>query len=103
MTAAQIALSAPAVDGRVAVQHLAPESAARHAEYVVAARHRREVAGDQQRAAFAGGKAQKAYDAVLGVVGIAPGKPGGIEIALILRGRRAVAAIEVAHPGLNAA
>ena len=60
LDAAQIALSAAAVDGRVAVQHFAPEAAARHAEDVVTTRYRSEVAGDQHRAALGGEAAQQA-------------------------------------------
>src|SRR5205823_11268959 len=82
LDAAEVANAAAAVDRRVAVQALAPETAVRRADDVIVPRKRREIAYDRQRLACAR-FTQETDDARFGVVVVDPCETGAIEIDLI--------------------
>src|SRR5437016_12754810 len=82
----EVALAAAAVVGGVAVEPLAPATAARHADAIGLARHRREVARHQGELA-GGAAAQERDHADVGVVTVDPLDAAFRELKLVQRRR----------------
>src|SRR6185503_14728667 len=99
--AAEVAHAAAAVEGRVAVEELAPAAAARHADAVVVARHRREVAHHRDRRRVAG-LPQERDDALLPVAALDPAEALDGEILLVERSLAPVERVQVRDPALHA-
>ena len=78
--AAGVALVAPAVGGGIAVQHLAPMPAERHAHAIMRAHHRREIQDHHQMLVARRRLAQEGQHAALAVVAIDPLEPRVIVI-----------------------
>src|SRR5688572_15888178 len=97
----EIAHAAAAVDRGVAVEELAPVTAARNADGVVLARNRREVAHHQHLGAVAR-LAQEADDARFDVASVYPFEAARGKVELVQRRLAAMDAVEVAYPALHA-
>src|ERR1700722_14154126 len=94
---AEIALTAAAVDGRVAVEALAPAAGARHPDAVVMAQHRSEVADHEHRRTRLV-LAQERDHAGLAVMAVDPLETLRGEVELVERRRSAIEAVQIAHP-----
>src|SRR5207248_7011714 len=96
----EVALAAAAVVGGVAVEPLAPATAARHADAIGLARHRREIARHQGELT-GGAAAQERDNADVGVVTVDPLEAACRELELVQRRRAAIEPVEIAHPALH--
>src|SRR5579883_1056493 len=93
-----VPLAAAAVERGVGVEDLLPGAAARDADAVVVPRDGGAVAGDQDPIAGVLPLAEKADDALLGVVHIGPGEAIGLAIPLVEGRLTTVGGVEVADP-----
>src|SRR5947207_11167711 len=96
----EVALAAAAVVGGVAVEPLAPATAARHADAIGLARHRREVARHQGELA-GGAAAQERDHADVGVVTVDPLEAACRELELVQRRRAAIEPCGIEYHEMN--
>src|SRR5450756_2767442 len=102
LDAAQITDAAAAVDARVAVENLPPVAATRHADDIVLSHHRREVAYHQHAVLGLAAMAQETDHAFFPVVEVHPAETVAGKVLLVECRFRTVAAVQIAHPALQA-
>src|SRR5262245_41730877 len=101
LNAAQIALTAAAVEPRIAVQCFAPKTALGGTDAIIGARHRSKIGDDDDELSRRSWLSQQGDDAGLGVVAIDPLKSSWVAIHFKERRLAMVKSIQVAHPTLN--
>src|SRR5262245_42980253 len=99
--AAEIALAAPTVERRVAVQRFFPDAAPGNAQPMILAWHGCEVARDQHRLVGAAAAAEEGERALLRVVAVDPLEARRVAVVLVERGLGAVERVQVADPALE--
>lgn len=100
--ASQVAQTASAIGGRIAVQDLAPESRLRSTNAVAEPWHRREVAHHQQSSTlWCRVFAQEAKHSRIGIVTVDPFKSRGLIVLGVKRRFAPVQPIEINHPSLQ--
>src|ERR1039458_9325473 len=100
VASSHVAFVGAAVNGGIAVQHLAPVSLVRDADAIAAPRYGSEIARYDYRGVLIFPQAHVGEHAVVGIVGVNPAPSVGTEVAFIQCGLGAVIGVQIAYPAL---
>src|ERR1700675_4052418 len=96
--AAEISLSAAAIQRSVAVQDFFPRTLHGNAHAIVLSNDGCEITHEKNLVVRTGSAAEKTNDALFRVLAIHPLEPGGIKVRFMQRRLAAVYGIEIPHP-----
>src|SRR6185437_5221465 len=97
MVRTAIAHVAAAIEARIRIHYLAPDTGPRHADTIIVTWRRRHVAYDKHRHVIVVAKPDKGEHRVGAIVAYDPAKPRGLAVTQVQRGFAAIEPVEIAH------